>query len=467
MTITGSMFYKYTACPHWLYFDVWGDPKKKAKLSRFSEMLLERGVLHEQKIIEGLPLHSVTGHGNAERYAATIKLMQKGVDRIYHGVLMHGDMIGEPDILEKRTDQGSRFGHYFYVPIDIKNSDRLTDAHRFQLIFYANLLKDVQGVRPDEALVINSSGNRIGFIIAEFESAYNDALTAMRTMLSGVCPAAHLTSGCKQSPWFSECIALAEKEKDIALLYNLKQKAVNLLRSDGICTIDDVVHMDISRTHSRHSELSEKTLTRLYLQAKALTDRQHIFRQPINFGQTSCEIFFDIEGDPLRDVEYLFGFLIRQDGVEKYFSLLAPSPEEEKKLWQEFLLWIDTLPEDALVYHYGVYEPVRLAVLERRYGGSAGLSRFYHMLIDLNEIVKDAVVFPLYFYGLKDIGHYIGYERSKKISGGGESVAYYEEWLDTGDRAKLEAILLYNEDDVRATMALKDWLVRAWTQSNV
>ncbi|MEK9152181.1 MAG: ribonuclease H-like domain-containing protein, partial [Patescibacteria group bacterium] len=64
----------------------------------------------------------------------------------------------------------------------------------------------------------------------------------------------------------------------------------------------------------------------------------------------------------------------------------------------------------------------------------------------------------LYFYGIKDIGGYIGFKRSKKISGGGESVAYYEEWLDTHDRRKLEAIMTYNEDDVVATRFLKDWL---------
>ena len=49
--ISASMFYKYDACPHWLYFDAYGDPSKKAKLTAFAEMLLEGGRLHEKEIV--------------------------------------------------------------------------------------------------------------------------------------------------------------------------------------------------------------------------------------------------------------------------------------------------------------------------------------------------------------------------------------------------------------------------------
>ena len=82
-------------------------------------------------------------------------------------------------------------------------------------------------------------------------------------------------------------------------------------------------------------------------------------------------------------------------------------------------------------------------------------------MVDLNEVVKDCIVFPLYFYGIKDIGKYIGFERDGKITGGGESVAFYEEWLSKGNRKRLNDILIYNEEDVVATRYLKDWLAQA------
>lgn len=72
----------------------------------------------------------------------------------------------------------------------------------------------------------------------------------------------------------------------------------------------------------------------------------------------------------------------------------------------------------------------------------------------------DAVVLPLYFYTLKDIAKYIGYTWDDPNAGGAESVAWYDEWLNKGDRAMLDRIIRYNEDDVRATMLLHDWLAK-------
>jgi uncharacterized protein len=172
------------------------------------------------------------------------------------------------------------------------------------------------------------------------------------------------------------------------------------------------------------------------------------------------EIFFDIESDPLRTNDYLFGLLVRdRDHGERYEFQLAESPAGEGEMWQNFLRWLERLPEDFAVHHYGTFEQARLSALEGRHGWSPDLDRFRERLIDLNEIVKDKVTLPLYFYGIKDIGRYIGFERQGAISGGGESVAVYEQWLETGDRTFLNDIIEYNKEDVVATRELKDWLV--------
>ena len=68
-------------------------------------MLLERGLLHEEEMIRNLPYETV-GHGPVEeRFARTVELMRSGAERIYHGILMHDDMVGEPDLLERITTE--------------------------------------------------------------------------------------------------------------------------------------------------------------------------------------------------------------------------------------------------------------------------------------------------------------------------------------------------------------------------
>jgi uncharacterized protein len=459
--ITGSMFYKYAACPHWLWFDMFGDPKKKRRTPKFAELLMEMGILHEKEVIGRLKYAEVAGRGNAARFRATLKLMREGAPRIYHGLLMADGMVGEPDIIERRDDRSSDLGAYHYVPIDIKSAEKLTDNHKYQLVFYGELLKKVQGTRPDEGCILNAEAVRLCFPLREFEQQFHEALEEIGRILAGVRPPPYLSSGCKNSPWFDQCKALAEETSDVTLLYNLKNRTLEKLRANGIRTVEDAARMDVDGLAEDSTSFSKSTLERLALQAGALLEKRHFIRRPFEFPDAETEVFFDIEGDPLREVEYLFGFLVRdKGGEERYEYQLAERPDGERAMWKEFLRWIERLPDGCPVYHYGTYEKARLTTLERKYGGTKALEGFRERMIDLNEIVKKYVVFPLYFYGIKDIGKYIGFQRSGKIAGGGESVAFYEDWLTKKDRRKLEAILLYNEDDVVATRFLKDWLER-------
>lgn len=456
--ILGSYFYKYFACPHWIYFDLFGDPAKKGQQTRFGEMLLEAGLLYEREVIKNLHLTEVQPGSFETMCAETIKLMTSGVEAIYHGALMDEHYIGEPDILERHSGHNSKFGSYYYAPVDIKNSEKVNDAHRFQLLLYAKILENMQEYFPEDGYIINSSGAKLGIMLKTHEADFNRVVGEISEIIAGHIPPLHVSSGCKQSPWFKECIAIAESRNDISLLYNVKKVALNKMRECGIHTIDQIVESDFEHLATLIPEITKKTFDRLRLQAQALLEKKFVVRNQCQFIKSNLDIFFDIEGDPVRDVEYLFGFLVRSTPpAYKYF--LAEQPEQEKQMWTDFLVWLETLPEDYAVYHYGTYEAVRLNNLEKRYGGSTHLNIFRAKMTDLNELVKENVIFPLYFYSLKDIGEYIGFKRSKKITGGGESVSFYEDWLSTSDRQKLDAILIYNEDDVIATAMLKDWLV--------
>ena len=458
--VTGSIFYKYFSCPHWPYWDVFGRARGKSRRGRFAELLLEQGLLDEQEALKNLKPVEVRGRTAAERRRQTLKLMRTGTELIGHGTLRDGDLSGEPDLLEKRTDRSSELGPWHYVPIEIKSAEKLSDAHRAQLSLYGELLSRVQGLRPEMGYVLNRSGVRLGFPLADFAADFERLLAEIRPILAGQQPPPHLSSGCKQSPWFAECRRLAERTNDVAQLYNVRKKALTALRERGVRTVADALKMKPDDYADDDAGLSPDLLARLVIQAKALTEKKHFLRAPIELPSSKTEIFFDIEGDPLRQVEYLFGFLVRDAGGERYEYQLAERPEDERRMWQEFLGWCERLPDDYIVYHYGTYEKSRLATLERQYDGNKALKKFRSRLVDLNEIIKDAVVFPLYFYGLKDIGEYVGFERAGRIENGGDSVAYYEDWLRLGRRSKLDAVIEYNRDDVEETRFLKDWLAK-------
>lgn len=79
--------------------------------------------------------------------------------------------------------------------------------------------------------------------------------------------------------------------------------------------------------------------------------------------------------------------------------------------------------------------------------------------IDLYRVVLNGFQVGTESYGLKHLERLTDFERSHDIDQGAGAVVQYEHYMAERDPADLAAIAAYNEDDVRATLALRDWLV--------
>ena len=181
--------------------------------------------------------------------------------------------------------------------------------------------------------------------------------------------------------------------------------------------------------------------------------------QPIPSG--AIELYFDIEAEPERQTDYLLGVLLvdRLNNTEKFYAFLAENPEDEGKIWQEFLDFIHLYP-DAPIFHYSEYEADTIKRLARLYGTPREQKKeVLSRLVDLHFWVTEAVIFPVESYSLKAIANWIGFYWRETTGSGDQSVCWYDRWLKTQDRTLLELILSYNEDDCRATRYLKDWLL--------
>ena len=114
------------------------------------------------------------------------------------------------------------------------------------------------------------------------------------------------------------------------------------------------------------------------------------------------------------------------------------------------------------VYHYNHTERSALERLSSEHGvGELALAELVDtgLFIDLYPVVRNAVQVGTESYGLKAMERLAGYERGHEIDQGSGAVVEYERYLAMPDPSILERIAAYNEDDVRATLALRDWLV--------
>ncbi len=454
-------FYKFFQCPHWIWYDIYADATQKKKTPAIIDMIYKgkvangANILREHKKFEEIKPELL--HDLEEAFLATLEMMKQGKN-IYHGVLMHEDWAGMPDLLEARPGK-SKLGDWYYVVYDVQASLDLRDEYKFQLIFYSLILERLQGVRPKEAYVIDPQGNERSFKVDEFVDQFHLTREQIEKILDGEKPAPFIKSTCKKTPWYSLCFSDAKECNDVSLIFRLSQADQRRLYGIGIKTVSDLSGADVNELQNKLEDWSFDKIVRFVNQAKALTNYQPmVLRKPI-FPEVEHEIYFDIEADPTRDIDYLLGYLVKsKDGV-KYNYFLANDKSEEEVIWKKFLDFLAKL-DNFVIYHYAFYERQVFDRLVLRYGAPTVLiEKFKENTIDLYNKTVDTAVLPLYFYSLKDVAGYLGYKWDDPTAGGAESVVWYNDWLDKRDPVIMKKILKYNEDDVRATLLIKEWLV--------
>lgn len=452
--ITEESFYKYLKCPSWLIHEQQDADNGHKSLIR---LLQKEGLLeeHAERLIEKKSVSRIKLDDIDEAFTQTIELMREGKQTIYGAVLIYDNFIAQPDLLEK-VEGKSDLGDYYYVASDLKRSSRLKDEYKFEACFYADILEKVQGHRPIQGYIIHQNGEVSNFILDEFLDQYHELLEKIEHLLETGEYDPFLTSACKQSPFFHKCVEEAEKCRDLSLINRIWRSEVDAIKSININTIDDLANASIESL----KEIPELTLDRIYFlqqQAISLVENKVILTSEIEFEENETTLVIDIESDPFHDIHYLFGVLIIENGQETYKTFLAETPADEEENWHNFTNFLRDYP-DTPIYHYGWYEVDVFRRLVNKYETSPiARELFENYMVDLLTVLRNKVIFPSPFYSLKDIAKFLGFNWRTSDASGIDSIVWYHEWQENQDSDKLQKIIDYNEDDVRATWFLRNW----------
>jgi predicted RecB family nuclease len=213
-----------------------------------------------------------------------------------------------------------------------------------------------------------------------------------------------------------------------------------------------LVEVDKSHTENQPAKLS--------IPAPILRPKPIPYSQSVFLPIAPIELYFDIEAEPELNLDYLHGVLVvdRYNNTEKYYEFLAESAAEEGLIWEQFLELMWAYPI-APIFHFCDYEIKTFKRLAKLYNTPAYLWKpVLKRFIDIHKYVTQKAIMPVESYALKPIARWLGFEWRDAKANGAQCVCWYDEWLKTGDRSILEAIVRYNEDDCRATYVVKDWL---------
>ncbi len=480
----------FVGCEHLTQLEVAaarGEIAKPHYVNAFDDLRKRKGEEHEAAFVHALLAQGrevVTIELGEERdfeeaAARTAAAMRAGAEYVYQAVLVLDGWRGIADFLE-RVERPSALGPWSYEVLDTKLARHARPSHALQLCFYSEAVAAVQGLAPDHAAVVLGTSERHVLRLADVEAYYRRLRRRFRDAV-GRRPATqpYRCDHCRICDWRPRCNDWWEERDHLVRVAGMRRDQIERFAEAGIGTLAALAE---AAPGTAVRKLQPDTFEALREQAELQLHRTrtgelvHRLR-PVETGRgfealpppSEGDVVFDFEGDmffePARGLEFLFGLLLREDGEWRYEAIWAHDRESEREALERFVDLVHARLArwpDLHVYHYAFYEPTAVKRLMGEYGTREhevdALLRG-GVFVDLYTTVRQALRAGVPGYGLKEVEALAGFVRAASVGSGDEAVVDYERWRETGDAALLERIAAYNEEDCRATLALRDWLL--------
>ena len=428
-------------------------------------------------------------------------------------------LFGRPDFLVRADllpapDGEARPGGIHYEVVDAKLARSAKARAVLQTSFYSHLLAGVQGAEPRWMHLALGNGEFASFKVSDF-AAYERQTRRLLEAAIGEDPAGEVypepVEHCAICRWRDLCADRRRSDDDLSLVAGMPTGQRRALKGDGISTrrgfagLAELPRLDrVSRGSLERSQLQ----ARLQVASEDDGGIRYELLDPERDGDGAVvanrgllalpkpadgDLFFDIEGaryysEDGREfgLQYLFGVVDTAEadeaGLPRYTQIWAYDRAGEKRAFEEL---IDFITERRArhpglhVYHYNHYEPTSVDHLTELHGTrqeavGALMGRFatredevdglfrLGVFTDLYRVVRQGVRAGVESYSIKRLEPLCGYDRQVDLAEATASLIALEAALEdgtaAGDGARRRVVAGYNEDDCRATLALRDWL---------
>lgn len=201
----------------------------------------------------------------------------------------------------------------------------------------------------------------------------------------------------------------------------------------------------------------------------------------VEIPRASIELDLDIEDS--EGIVYLIGVWesLRYGKTEKgryvSFSTWDRTPEGERDVFAQWWAYTQNMRKYAQsrgksckTYFYSHHETSSFRKLAEKWKGNPGIPTAKELealfdsrdWVDMLPKVRDQLVWPTEGYGLKSVAKWCRFDWRDETPGGDNSLVWYELATNSDDpkvrKEMQKRLLTYNEDDVLATKAVRDYL---------
>ena len=461
----------YHSSPYSIYCERFVHPEHKDSLGPYRELLLERGIEHEKRVLAtrypGYP--TITYRDASEGFIRLLEEMARGAEVICGLPLLFlpENLQGRIDVIEKCPGRESLFGGYHYVVKEIKLAAHIEENHILQAAFYTYLLSRIQGCLPDCFYVINRDLEEKEYCYGDYEERLQEAISGTRHILEGTEQPTPTYNGAPW-PWMTYTNHMALRLRDISLVCQVGPRMKEKLAARGLRKVWDLSSATPESLQGIPG-VGRATAEKLIVNARAIQKREIIplDRSALHFRDCPRELYLDLEGtDPsgeeegLEQVDYLIGLVICEADEVRYRPFMAWRIDEEKQMFREFVAFVTSLG-DTVIYHWHNYERWHLKQLADRHGFNDVVEKeIFPRMVDLHRVATRAFAFPTPTNGLKDIAKHLGFRWRHDDVNALDAIAWYLRFQKDPDawRESVLAVVDYNEDDCMATKFVKEWL---------
>jgi uncharacterized protein len=405
-----------------------------------------------------------------------------------------------------------------YEVVDAKLARSAKARAVLQSAFYSQLLAATQGFEPQWMHLALGNGEFSSFKVKDFAAYERQTRRTLMDFIADdpgdnppVDPCPEPVEHCAICRWSLTCSRRRRVDDDLSLVAGMTNRQSRVLKSAGVTgrrQFADLVslpslpgfgHESLERAHlqAKLQVLSEdedriryELLTPERSDAGSLVPNRGLLALP---EPTVGDLFFDIEGaryysEDGREfgLQYLFGLVDTADVCPekqpRYTQIWAFDRKGEKRAFEEL---IDFITERRKrnprlhVYHYNHYEPTSIDHLTELHGTREEvvgrlMGRFathedevddlfrLGVFVDLYRVVRQGLRVGVENYSIKSLEPACGYARRVDLRDATKHLIAFEAALDEGTAEEEEessrVVAGYNEDDCRATLALRDWL---------
>ncbi len=255
-----------------------------------------------------------------------------------------------------------------------------------------------------------------------------------------------------------------------------RRKQIAVLHEAGFRTAGDASRLD-SRTIEVAYGRGPSPLTSLAAHidtARARLGPHPVYRKRgvdvLEVPRADVEIDIDME-NTVDDHAYLWGALVADGSSVAYHPFVSWQPmneESRQQVFRRFWEWlhglingVEATGRSVAVYSYASHAEERhmrrgVAVSDTTLNEQVDALIGSPGWIDMHRVF-DSQLLTGGGTGLKTVAALAGFDWRDEDPGGGQSMVWYEQAV-AGDEAARFRLLAYNEDDVRATRALREWM---------